>query len=154
MDWLEEAQLDNLQYWAGRTADTQQRLTDRGIKAAERQLMKYYQRTQKSVINEFLNTYNHLLARAEDGKVTPADLYKLDRYWQMQGQIAAELQKLGDQQAAYLSKAFTQQYMSIYEALAEPSAAAFATIDKATATQMVQQIWCADGKAWSDRIWH
>lgn len=154
MDWLEEAQLDNLQYWAGRSAKTQQHLTDEGIKAAEKQMLTYYQRTQKGVIEQFVATYEHLLARAEDGKVTPADLYKLDKYWQMQAQVAAELEKLGDRQAAYLNRAFTQHYQEVYDALAVPSEAAFATIDKATANQMINQIWCADGKAWSARIWH
>lgn len=153
MDWMAEAQLDNLQYWAGRTAKTQQRLTNRGIRETDKQMRKYYQNAQQSVIEEFVATYEHLLARAEAGKATPADLYKLDRYWQMQAQMAAELEKLGDRQAAYLNKVFTQHYQDVYEALALPSEAAFATVDKATAQQMINHIWCADGQSWSARIW-
>ena len=158
MDWMVEAQLDNLAYWAGRTADTQQRLTNKGIKETEAQLARYFRNTQESVIKEFVATYEHLLARAVDGEVTPADLYKLNKYWQMQGQLMAELQKLGDKQAAYLAQAFAEHYLTVYENLgvAFPEAvatAAFATIDKAAASQIVNAIWCADGKSWSQRIW-
>lgn len=158
MDWLTEAQLDNLVYWAGRTAKTQQRLTDKGIKQTEAQMAKYYARSMESVIEQFAATYDHLLARAEGGNVTPADLYKLDKYWKMQAQLQHELQRLGDRQVAHLAKAFEQQFLAVYEGLLATfpeaaSAAAFSTIDAAAAHQMVNQIWCADGKSWSDRIW-
>lgn len=153
MDRIAEAQLDNLVYWAGRTAKTQQKLTEQGIKAADAQMRKHYARTMESIVGQFVSTYEHLLARAEEGKVTPADLYRLDKYWKMQAQMQHRLQALGDWQTVYLGKAFEQQYITVYEALAVPSEVAFATIDKAAAAQIVNQIWCADGKSWSARIW-
>lgn len=105
-------------------------------------------------MGQFEKTYNKVFSRLSEGKTpTPADLYKLDSYWKMQGQLKAELQKLGDKQIAYLYKKFTEQYLGIYEALALEGVTSYSTISTEAAQQMIQQIWCADGKSWSDRIW-
>lgn len=107
-----------------------------------------------SVISEFEATYDKLLTMKKDGKQpTPADLYKLAKYYEMQSQVAAELTKLGNNQAALLSKQFIDEYMSVYESLAIPGDDAFKTIDRQAAEQAINQIWCADGKSWSQRIW-
>ncbi|MBQ9913544.1 MAG: hypothetical protein IJO73_04880 [Clostridia bacterium] len=96
-------------YWADRMAQSQQKLTSKSIKDTEKQLIKYYSKSMKSVIDGFENTYLKLLETMADGKEpTPADLYKLDKYWQLQGELKVELQKLGDKQAALLSKSFEQ----------------------------------------------
>ena len=71
----------------------------------------------------------------------------------MQGQLQQELQRLGDRQAVLLGKQFTQQFLSVYEAIAIPGQSAFTQIDTQIAQQMINQIWCADGKTWSQRIW-
>ena len=141
-------------YWAERQAKTQERLTSKKIKEVEEQLIKYYSRTMRHVIGNFEATYDKLLATVEDGRApTPADLYALDQYWKMQGQLKNELQKLGDKQADLLSRRFMEQYKEIYNSVSLPSDAAFSTISKETAQQMINQIWCADGKSWSERIW-
>ena len=102
-------------YWAERTANAQAKLTNKNIKQIEKQLRKYYGSSMKKVISDFEGTYNKLLARQEDGKqITPADLYKLDKYWTMQGQLKNELQKLGDRQVSALSKIFELQFFDIY----------------------------------------
>nr|DAO48200.1 MAG TPA: minor capsid protein [Caudoviricetes sp.] len=108
----------------------------------------------KSVIGAFEATYDKLLATVADGEApTPADLYKLDKYWALQGQLRSELQSLGDKQIVELSKRFESQYKGVYEALALGSQRAFSTMSKEGATQLINQIWCADGKSWSQRIW-
>ena len=143
-----------MNYWQKRIIDSQNRLTTKGIKDIERQLVKYYQKTMIKVISDFESTLDRLLKAANEGREpTPADLYKLDSYWQLQAQCKAELTKLGDKQAALLSKRFTEQYITIYNSVAIPSQTAFATLDTAAAQQMINQIWVADGKSWSNRIW-
>lgn len=142
------------EYWKERQAKAQEELTARGIKATEKQLVKYYQRTMSNVIGQFEQTYNKLFLTISDGREpTPADLYKLDTYWQMQAQLKDELTKLGDKQATLFSKQFTEQYQAIYDALAAKDGLHFNTIDTETAQQMINQIWCADGKTWSNRVW-
>lgn len=142
-------------YWAERQAKTQARLTSKNIKETQEQLKRYYNKTMMNVISDFEATYDKLLATVADGREpTPADLYKLDKYWQMQGMLKKELQKLGDKQAAIMSKNFMEQYYNIYESFALQGGNAFNKVSKEAAQQMINQIWCADGKSWSQRIWN
>lgn len=146
--------INNSAYWGDRNAEAQARATARGVRATEAQLAKYYKQTMLNVIGQFEATYNKLLLTIEDGKApTPADLYKLDTYWKMQGQLRQELQRLGDRQSVLLSNQFVKQYQTIYELMAKKDGLYFNTIDKKAALQMVNKIWCADGKSWSSRIW-
>ena len=141
-------------YWEERLAKSQNKRTEKSIKETEEQLRKYYSSAMKKIIGQFEETYNKLLLSIEEGKEpTPADLYKLDKYWQMQGQLRQELEKLGDKQVGALSDSFMRHYQGVYESLSLPSGKDYGTIDKKGAYQMINQIWCADGKSWSDRVW-
>lgn len=142
------------QYWVDRIAKAQEKLTSKAISQTEKQLRKYYKRSMEKVISEFEATYNKLLAQQAEGKnVTPADLYKLDKYWQLQGQMRIELQKLGDKQASKLSKVFELHFFDIYYSINIEGKETFTTLDSAAARQMIEAIWCADGKSWSQRVW-
>ena len=71
-------------YWQDRFTQGQAALTAKNEKQINKQMQKYYARAAKSVIEDFINTYNHLLNSIEEGRQpTPADLYKLEKYWQM-----------------------------------------------------------------------
>lgn len=141
-------------YWQDRAARTQAALTNKNLKQINKQLVKYYGSSMNKVIADFEATYNKLLATAEEGKEpTPADLYKLDKYWQMQGQMRQELQKLGNRQIVALSKAFELNFFDVYYSIGIEGLEAFNTIDADMVQQMVNQIWCADGKSWSQRVW-
>ena len=141
-------------YWSERLADSQKRLTDKNIAAINKQLRKYYGSSMERVIRDFERTYDKLLLSVEEGREpTPADLYRLDRYWQMQAQLRYELQRLGDRQILALSKIFETNFFEIYYSIGIEGAVAFTTIDKAAAIQMINSVWCADGKNWSQRIW-
>lgn len=141
-------------YWAERLAKSQAELTARNIKQTEKQLAKYYKSSMEKVIGQFEETYIKLLSRIEEGKTpTPADLYKLDSYWNMQAQLRKELQKLGDKTSVLFSYKFEAEFNDIYNSIALPSGKAFSTISKENVMQMINQIWCADGKSWSSRIW-
>ena len=146
-----------MNYWQLRMLTTQNKLTKKTIKETEEQLIKYYGRSMKKIINQFEETYNNVILNIEDGKEpTPADLYKLDKYWQMQGQLQQELQKLGEKQISLLGKIFTEQYIAIYNSIQINNLKeniSFVEIDRATAEQMINSIWCTDGKSWSQRIW-
>lgn len=146
--------ISNKRYWASRAAKAQAELTDKNIEEIEEQLKKYYSNSQDKIIGQFEQTYNKLISSIDEGITpTPADLYKLDTYWKMQAQITKELERLGDKQTKLLSKMFVQQWEDIYTSLAWQGETAFNTIDKKAIEQMINQIWCADGKSWSSRIW-
>lgn len=141
-------------YWQDREARAQARLTNKSIKQTQDQLVKYYQKSMKSVIGQFEETYNKLLTDIAQGREpTPADLYKLDKYWELQGQLKAELEQLGDKTASILSQNFMKQYKNVYEGISIKGEDYFTHIDTKAAQQMINQVWCADGKSWSDRVW-
>lgn len=143
-----------MSYWQDRMAAAQTKLSEKSVKEIERQLKKYYSTTMRNTISSFERVYNKILAQQEQGKqITPADLYKLDSYWKMQAQLSLEMQKLGDKQIAALSKIFEANYFDVYYSINIKGAQAFSTLDTSAVKQLINQIWCADGKSWSQRIW-
>lgn len=143
-----------MSYWKDRFALSQTKLTNKSIKQIEKQMKKYYADTMKKTIADFEATYDKIIKATEDGKEpTPADLYKLDKYWQMQAQLKQELQKLGDKQIAALSKIFETNFFEVYYSIAIPGMEAFNTIDSEMVQQLINHIWVADGKSWSQRVW-
>lgn len=143
-----------MSYWVERNRKAQQALTDKNIKKINEQIKKYYRKSTQRVLGQFEKTYNKvLLSIAEGRNPTPADLYKLDTYWQMEVQLRSELQKLGERQVTLLAKQFELDFFDVYYSIAIPSQVAFTQIDNATVQMLLSQIWCADGKSWSERIW-
>lgn len=146
--------MNSYEYWADRQAKAQEILTQKTVAQTEKQLAKYYNSSMRSIIGQFETTFNTYLLNVERGlESSPATLYKLDSYWNMQVQLREELQKLGDKQAVLFSKQFTKQYKQIYRAIALNDGAAFSTISNETALQLINSIWCADGSSWNSRIW-
>lgn len=132
----------------------QQKLTSKNIKLIEKQLKKYYSRAMQRTIADFESTYDKLLATVEAGKQpTPADLYKLDKYWRMQGQLKQRLEKLGETQITVLSKNFELNFFEVYYSINIDSKREFTRISRDGARQLINSIWCADGKSFSQRVW-
>lgn len=146
-------------YWADRMAAAQNKLTERNRRDIDKQIRKYYQSISKQIIADYEATHNKILATLidiEEGKrtaLTPADLYKLDRYWEMQKQVQGKLTRLGNKQIATLTKWFKTEYWDSYNYFSLEGVKAFSTIDDYAVEQAIKQIWCADGKSWSQRIW-
>lgn len=142
-------------YWKDRMAASQSKLSAKSIKEIEKQMKKYYSTAMKSTISSFESVYNQVLAQREEGKeITPAHLYKLDSYWKMQGQMRRELEKLGDRQVSLLSRIFETNYFEIYYSLNIEGTNTFTTINDSAVKQLINRIWCADGKSWSQRVWN
>lgn len=142
------------EYWAKRQLEVHKAIANKTIRQSEKQLRKYYQTAMYRVLNDFEQTYDKILSALEEGKeATPADLYKLDKYWQMQAQLKEELQKLGDKEVALLSKEFEKEWQKIYDSTAVPSDVAFSTISTNSARAMIDTVWLTDGKHFSERIW-
>ena len=143
-----------MNYWTERLGNSQLKIQDKTVKEINKQFQRLYGGAAKKVIADFENTYNRLLATLEEGKEpTPADLYKLDKYWQMQAELRRELQKLGDKEIKILSKVFETHFFEVYYGIAIPGTTAFTTVDKAAVQQLINSIWVADGKTWSQRVW-
>lgn len=142
------------QYWVERQERELNRISNKTQKEINKQLVKYYSSAMKQVIEDFEAVYDKLLATAEEGRtITVADLYSLDRYWQLQAELKRLCEQLGEKEIALLSERFEKQWEDVYQAAALPSGAEFSTVSTSNAQQAIQSIWCADGKSWSSRIW-
>lgn len=143
-------------YWQDRMLRSQRAVAEKSIKQVEKQMRKYYMNAAQKCMNDFEAVYEKILATQAAGKeITPADLYRLDKYWVAQAQMREELIKLGDRQIKLLSKAFEQNWFDVYYSTVIPNIhdSAFHNVDKDLVKQMINRIWCADGKSWSARIW-
>jgi SPP1 gp7 family putative phage head morphogenesis protein len=141
-------------YWAERVQKAQSAITNKSQKQIEKQLRKYYATAAHRAIQDFESVYNKILSAIEEGKQpTPADLYKLDKYWEAQAALRHELQKLGEKQVVLLTKNFELDFFDIYYSFAIPGSEAFNTTDSAAAMTLINSIWVADGKNWSQRVW-
>jgi SPP1 gp7 family putative phage head morphogenesis protein len=141
-------------YWAKRNLKAQRAAAKKTQAEIEKQLGKYYASSMERVISDFEGVYNKLIADIGAGhQPTPADLYKLEKYWQMQGQLQNELEKLGNKSTAAMQQRFVKQYKEIYDGMNLPTGKGFNRIDRGAAAQMINSVWCADGKDWSSRVW-
>ena len=146
----------SLKYWDNdRIAAAQNNLATKSQKEINKQLAGYYGKSMQKTIGQFEKTYNRVISSIADGATaTPADLYKLNTYWEMQGQLRGELLKLGYAQLEVLDKQFTNHYVEAYDLLSMiDKGGAFNTVNPEMANQIINQIWCADGEAWSNKIW-
>lgn len=143
-----------MNYWQKRNLKAQQMLSEKSVKQIEKQMAKYYGQSAKRVIDDFTYTYEKLLATIETGKEpTPADLYKLDKYWELQAQLRQELRKLGEKEVSLLTKEFELNYFEVYHSLEIKGMKVFSTLDKGAVKQMINSAWLSDGKVFSQRIW-
>lgn len=141
-------------YWQDRMAQAQSNVSKKTTKQIETQLRKYYKASAQKVMDDFVSTYEKMLATVAEGKdYTPADLYKLDKYWKLQADMRKELRRLGERQVALLTKNFEREFFDVYYIFSKEGSASFNTLDTSIVQQMINQIWCADGKSWSQRIW-
>lgn len=144
-----------MNYWQERMANAQNAISTKTTKQIEKQLRKYYAAAAKRTIEDFESTYNKLLAQKTDGKdITQADLYRLDKYWEAQGQLRQRLQKLGEKKISLLTKYFELDFFDIYHSIAIPGLKAFNTIDDKLVNQLINSVWVADGRTFSQRIWN
>lgn len=142
-------------YWAERQAKAQEELTTRSIKKTEKQIQKYYLNCYKKLLGQFESTYNAVFSQMSEGKqITPAHLYNLDKYWKLQAELKAELEKLGYKQLSKFEYEFNKLYTGVYLSIDLPTSdKSWALLDKEAVNKVINSIWCADGKTWSQRVW-
>ena len=144
-----------MNYWQERMANAQNAISTKTTKQIEKQLRKYYAAAAKRTIEDFESTYIKLLAQKADGKdITPADLYRLDKYWEAQRQLRQQLQKLGEKKISLLTKYFELNFFDIYHSIVIPGLKAFNTIDDKLVNQLINSVWVADGRTFSQRVWN
>jgi SPP1 gp7 family putative phage head morphogenesis protein len=145
----------NMAYWQDRMTAAQQELLNKSRREIERKMKKYYIKLSKQLISEYEALYDKvLLKKAAGEQISPATLYQMDKYWDLQAQTRKRLMKYGAYQQSLLSKVFEIFYKGSYNAISIQGLTAYKTLDDKAIQQVLEQIWTADGKSWSTRIWN
>ena len=128
-------------------------LYDKTVTELDRELGRQYLRVSKILKREFLSTIEEL--RNKDGVIQPSDLYKSDRYYKLMNQVNEELSNLALKQNKALENRLPQVYeeQSLITARELDGFGLYSTVDKRAARIVVDELWCSDGKGFSDRIW-
>ena len=141
-------------YWKDRETAARHALMNKSQKEIDKKLKQYYVRLSKQLISDYQALYDQVqLKRANGEQVSPATLYSLDKFWELQAQTRKLLNKFGAYQQSLLSKVFQVFYQKSYNSINIKGLEAFNTLDEAAVQQVINQVWCNDGKNWSKRIW-
>lgn len=142
-------------YWKDRHQEAQRILLTKSQKEIDRKLKKYYINLSKQLISDYEALYDKVLLKQANGEqISPATLYQLDKYWELQAQTRKLLNKFGAYQQSLLSKVFQVFYQKSYNSIAIEGLDTFRTLDEGAVRQVLEQIWTADGKSWSQRVWN
>lgn len=140
-------------YWQKRNLDEVDKLYNSSKIQIERQMKIYYQTALKQTQKDFeavLDKYLKLQAQGET--ITPNTLYTLNRYWELQNELKIRLEKLGDKQVYLLTSQFEKNYSNTFHSINIPNKERL-SVHTRDAQDVVNTVWCADGKHFSTRIW-
>jgi SPP1 gp7 family putative phage head morphogenesis protein len=141
-------------YWQDRMQASQRTIASRRQRDIDKRIRKYYKDLSKQVIADYEALYNEILLKKAAGEtISPATLYQMDKYWSMNAQLRKHLTKTGSLLQAIMSKGFELLYKNSYSAISLKGLEAFSTIDDAAIQQVLNAVWAADGKSWSNRVW-
>jgi len=149
-DEIRNLQKRNKAYWHRRDMRQRARLFNRSVTELDAELAKQYARVGRTLRNEIISLLEE--AREADGTLQVSDLYKNYRYYELMNRINAELDRLGYRQI----ESIEAKLLEVYEKQSAITASAFGlynTVDTEAARLVIRELWCADGKGFSDRIW-
>ena len=102
-------------YWAERIDEMNNLLFDRTEEQARRELANIYRTAYEDTKKEIEDLYDKLMAEAAEGKVKPNDLYRYNRYYDMQNNLTKRLLDLGYKENLFLKKELTIFYQGIQD---------------------------------------
>lgn len=144
-----------MSYWKDRWQASQALIAKRGQREAAKRIKKYYQKLSQQIISEYESLYNEILVKKAAGEnISPATLYQLDKYWQMQQQVREKCRAVGAKLNNQFGALFESIYKTSYNSIKLDGLVAFNTIDDGAISQIINSVWAADGKVWSERIWN
>ena len=140
-------------YWTERMMRAQ-RYTDSNIEELEKQYAKIYQNAHSEVQKQFqllLYRKSHP-DNSPKGKFTRTDLYNMERYKVAEAQLELIVNKMSDELREKTKEFLQKEYETTSKAF-NSSSVMFHTIDERKLDTIINEVWCADGKNWSERIW-
>lgn len=147
-------------YWQRRVIKQQELLYDKTLLQTQKDLAKAYKQSINAIKQDMSDLYDKLLKDSIDGTVRPNDLYKFNRYYELQNKINKNLKTLGEAEIKINNSKFTNMYNKTNDYISKELADKLVNIDNGftlfnenRVNEVINSIWCQDGKAWSSRIW-
>lgn len=137
-------------YWNNRMAMARDELLVLGTKEVDKKLIKEYKRAWDNIELKITRLYDKIMV---DGKPSMAELYRFNRYYELMAQINSVLTKLGKKEEMVIGTKLTELYLTTGKQTASQIGISFSLINKEAVKNIINEVWCADGKSWSDRIW-
>ena len=147
-------------YWQDRIAEQREKSYERLNEDTERELARIYREQAKGLRDDALEAFAKMEAdKKSDAPLAANDLYRSRRYRTLLDEVNARLKALGQEQIRVTEPAIVKAYEDMLGLVDEnvpqgycvsPSLLNAHAID---ATQVVNQVWCLDGKKFSDRVW-
>ena len=142
-------------YWQDRFDEQQVLLFDMTYEETQKILAKYYTNAIKDIKEDITKLYAFLLEHSEDGQLIANDLFTYDRYFQTMNQIQARLYDLGRKECVVLDREMYRMWDRVRDELVQYGPPVFKHIvaNPDAAKAVIDSVWCADGKHWSERVY-
>lgn len=141
-----------MNYWQKRELEQRDLIFDKTLAEYEKELKKQYQQALKAVSRDIEQLYDELLASSADGTLLASDLYKYNRYFSLMKSLNKQLKALGGKEINITKQKLLDMY-AITSSSVGKSIEFSGQFNQKAAKEVINSIWCADGKHWSDRIW-
>lgn len=139
-------------YWQNRELKQREAQYDKTLAEYEAELAKQYKRALTAVKKDIEILYDELLIASGNGTLLASDLYKYNRYFTLGKSLNKQLKALGQKEIEITDKKLLDMY-AITSASVGKSIGFNGDFNQKTAKEVIDSIWCADGKHWSQRIW-
>ena len=141
-----------MNYWQKRELEQRDLIFNQTLAEYEAELKKQYQQSLKAVSRDIEKLYDELFASSADGTLLASDLYKYNRYFSLMKSLNKQLKALGGEEIVITKQKLLDMYAITSSAVGK-SIGFSGEFNQKTAKEVINSIWCADGKRLSDRIW-
>lgn len=141
-----------MSYWQERELKQRELQYDMTLAQYEAELKLKYQQSLKAVSRDIEKLYDELLVSSADGTLLASDLYKYNRYFSLMKSLNKQLKALGGDEINITKQKLLDMYAITSSAVGK-SIGFSGEFNQKTAREVINSIWCADGKHWSNRIW-
>lgn len=142
-------------YW-DRRIKKQDALFNASLEQTQAQYRKAYLQALQATQRDIEDLYDKLQREAADGKIKMNDIYRYNRYFELQSSLNQRLLALGGKEQKITSQNLLDLYSLTSKMVGEDiegMGRSFLLENGEGAKVAVESVWCADGKHWSNRIW-
>lgn len=139
-------------YWISREIKQRDAIFNQTINSYNRELVKQYRRCLEATKRAMADLYDEILIASGNDTLLASDLYKYNRYYKLIQVLNKQLKALGVDEVKLTEKKLLDMYAKTSAAVGK-SINFNADFNQKAAHRVIDNVWCADGKHWSDRIW-